>query len=147
MVMVSKTFYRLRDPVLLKTVKRFRSPEAGDVIVFRYPRDTRTSYIKRVIAVGGDTIEVRQGRALVNGEMLAEPYIKIGPDPSPYDDYAPTQVPDGSVFVLGDNRRHSADSRMWGFVPEENVTGKVARVIIAASAADRQEPQLDLRSP
>ena len=98
-------------------------PQRGEVIVFHYPRDPSRDFVKRVIGVPGDRVEIRGSTVLVNGAKLAEPYISV-PDPSDMD---PFVVRDGEYFVLGDNRRRggSNDSRNWGSVPQENILGKV----------------------
>jgi signal peptidase I len=98
----------------------FRGPQRGDVVVFRFPRDPTRDFIKRIIGVPGDTVEVIGGRVSVNGIQLQENYILSQPN---YD--VPKQiVPAGSYFVLGDNRNNSFDSHSWGFVPEENIIGQ-----------------------
>lgn len=98
----------------------FRAPQRGDVIVFRFPRDPERDFIKRIIGVPGDTVEMRDGAVYVNGVQLHEPYIS-GDSRS---DFAPVVVPEKSYFVLGDNRSNSSDSRSWGFVPEANIIGQ-----------------------
>jgi signal peptidase I len=98
----------------------FRPPHRGDVIVFRYPRDPARDFIKRVMAVPGDTVEITNGSVLVNGKKVDESYIA---NPASYDLPAET-VPNGNYFVLGDNRNNSFDSHVWGYVPEENIIGQ-----------------------
>jgi signal peptidase I len=98
----------------------FHGPERGDVVVFRYPRDPSRDFIKRIIGVPGDTVSIADGVVTVNGEVIDEPYINGGA----HSDLAAKVVPEGSYFVLGDNRPNSSDSRNWGFVPEENIIGK-----------------------
>lgn len=98
----------------------FHGPERGDVIVFRYPRDPSRDFIKRVIAVPGDAVSIRDGKVSVNGKVIEENYL----DESTRGNLDETVVPEGSYFVLGDNRSNSSDSRSWGFVPEENIIGK-----------------------
>jgi signal peptidase I len=100
----------------------FRAPRRGDVIVFSYPRDPSRDFIKRVIAVPGDTIDFANGNVLVNGVQLAEPYIIERTDCRGAECHI--VVPDKHYFVLGDNRNNSSDSRSWGFVPEENIIGQ-----------------------
>jgi signal peptidase I len=98
---------------------QFGSAKIGDVIVFHYPRDPQQEYIKRIIGLGGDTVRVEGGNVYVNGQRLSEPYIAAPPA------YQNTwQVPEGSLFVLGDNRNNSSDSHNWGFVPMNYVVGK-----------------------
>ncbi len=98
----------------------FRSPHRGDVIVFKFPQDPSRDFIKRVIAVPGDTVEVIAGVVYVNGAGLNEPYISAKPDYN----YAKQVVPEGGYFVLGDNRGNSYDSHVWNFVPEDNIIGQ-----------------------
>lgn len=91
----------------------------GDIIIFHYPRNPQEDYIKRVIGIPGDFVEVSNGQVKVNGQVLNEPYIAAPPNYS-----SSWQVPEGQIFVLGDNRNQSSDSHSWGFVPVENVIGK-----------------------
>lgn len=98
----------------------FHPPQRGDVVVFRFPKDPRRDFIKRVVATPGETVEIRGGRILVNGKELEEPYIRSRPN---YE-RAPEQVPPDNYFVLGDNRNNSSDSHVWGMVPWENIVGK-----------------------
>ncbi len=95
-------------------------PSRGDIVIFRYPGDERQDFIKRVIGLPGDRVRIEDGVVYVNGEPLEEPYIAE----KPAYDMPEEIVPDGSYFVLGDNRNRSADSHIWGFVPEENLVGK-----------------------
>lgn len=98
----------------------FGMPSRGDVVVFRYPRDLSRDFIKRVIALPGETVEIRQGEVYVNGETLEEEYILDRPN---Y--FVEKQVvPEDNYFVLGDNRNNSLDSHVWGNVPIENIIGK-----------------------
>ena len=98
----------------------FGGPQYGDIIVFRYPGHPDRDFIKRVIAVPGDEVEIDRGHVYVNGTALHEDYIEAMPSYS-----VPAQiVPEGSYFVLGDNRPNSSDSHIWGYVPAENVIGK-----------------------
>lgn len=111
-------------------------PQSGDVLVFRYPEDPRRVFAKRCVAVAGQTVEVRNKVIYVDGRRLPDPpfskYIdaRILPaDKSPRDNMALRRVPSAAVFVVGDNRDNSRDSRHWGFVPEENVIGQVRWVL------------------
>jgi len=97
----------------------FRAPRRGDVIVFRFPRDPSRDFIKRVIGVPGDSVEVVDGLVYVNALPLSEPYV----NPAKYD-FARKVVPPGQYFVLGDNRNNSFDSHVWEFLPEENIIGQ-----------------------
>jgi signal peptidase I len=110
--------------VVNKFVYRFRPIQRGDVVVFWFPGDPQLSFVKRVIGLPGDVIQIRSGEVLVNGVLAKEPYL-----PSSYrdnDDLPPTEVKKGFYFVLGDHRRSSNDSRAWGQVPEKYIYGRAA---------------------
>ncbi|MCW2278439.1 signal peptidase I [Heliophilum fasciatum] len=98
----------------------FHPPAHSDIIVFKFPVDPSRDFVKRVIGVGGDTVEVRNNQLIRNGEVVAEPYLA----PLQMKNFGPVKVPEGQYFVMGDNRNFSDDSRYWGFVPDENVIGK-----------------------
>jgi signal peptidase I len=112
--------------VVNKFIYRFRSPERGEVLVFRYPKDPSRDFIKRVIAVPGDTIEIKDGRVFVNQQLMNESYILS----KTRGDYPQTTVPADHIFVMGDNRNNSEDSRFAdvGFVPYELIKGKAVLV-------------------
>jgi signal peptidase I len=111
------------DRILVR--KRFGTLKRGDIVVFRYPLDPSMSYLKRVVGLPGESIEIRRGRVLVNGAPIEEPYLdpQLNLDPS---DLAPVRLSDKSYFVLGDNRDNSSDSRVWGPLPGEFIYGKYA---------------------
>jgi signal peptidase I len=98
----------------------FGEPSRGDIVVFRFPAQPDKDFIKRIIGVPGDTIEIRNGRVILNGVPQEERYISREPS---YDT-PKTIVPPGNYFVLGDNRPNSSDSHVWGFVPADNLIGK-----------------------
>jgi len=102
----------------------FSEPSRGDVIIFRYPLDPSRDYIKRVIALPGERVALRGGIVYINGKRLDESVWPVTRDRHRYPDYPERAVPEGSYFVLGDNRPESEDSRVWGFVPEENIRGR-----------------------
>ena len=109
-----------------KFVYHISSIERGDIVVFHYPRDPEKSYIKRVIALPGDRLEIDNGQVWVNGKALSEKYV-----PQMYRDtrsYASTVVPDDSYFVMGDHRSVSSDSREFGFVERDLIYGKAVFV-------------------
>ena len=112
--------------VVNKFIYRFRAPEKGEILVFQYPRDPSRDFIKRVIAVPGDTVEIKDGRVLVNDQVLSEDYILE----KTRGDYPKSTVPQGTVFVMGDNRNNSEDSRFAdvGFVPDALIKGKAVLV-------------------
>ncbi len=105
-----------------KFVYHLEPIERGDIVVFRYPRDPSKSYIKRVVAVGGDQVRIQDGQVYVNDQLLREPYV-----PREFDDdrsYPELTVPGGSYFVLGDHRSSSSDSRDFGPVSQRYIYGK-----------------------
>ena len=108
----------------------FWEPKRGDIIVFRYPEDPKKDYVKRLIAFGGEEVEIREGKVIVNGTTLEQPQrvartFYYNRDDWPYGRSGQRfKVPGRHYFVLGDNSAHSSDSRFWGFVPEENLLGK-----------------------
>ena len=123
-----------------------------DVVVFKYPEDPERDFIKRVIGLPGDQIELRRKRVYLNGQLLDEPYVYYLENPPPLpqeiessgglrtsgdprEEYGPVTVPPGHYFVMGDNRDNSQDSRYWGFLPRENVKGR-ALVIYWSYAAE-----------
>lgn len=103
-----------------KFVYRFEKPSRGDIIVFRFPPDPHKIFIKRIVALPGETIEIRQGAVYVNGDKLNEPYLRN----LAHGDFPPQKIPAGNVFVLGDNRDSSNDSRFWGDLPIRNIQAK-----------------------
>jgi len=108
--------------VVNKFLYRFRAIERGDVVVFWYPRDPSVSFVKRVVALPGDFVEIRGGELAVNGVAVKEPYLPASF--RDHDSYGPTEVRKGYYFVLGDHRRSSNDSRSWGEVPEKYIYGR-----------------------
>ena len=104
----------------------------GDIVVFKYPEDPERDFIKRVIGLPGETLELRNKKVYINGQPLDEPYVQflIPPDEDGGFDsdvrvqYGPVTVPEGHYFMMGDNRDNSQDSRYWGFLPHEYVKGK-----------------------
>ena len=97
------------------------APNRGEIIVFQFPRDPTKDFVKRVVGLPGELIEVRDGRVLVDGNVLEEPYLAAKGNSNS----APRQLEKGEYYVLGDNRARSNDSRSWGPVPEANLRGKV----------------------
>lgn len=147
-LLVNKFVYGMQIPFTDIRILPIRAPRRGDVIVFEFPEDSRDSslhfwqrrdFIKRVVGTPGDTVAIRDKQVFVNGEpyripqevhkdpnvIPSSPYCEVGfPRPNPCrDSMAPTQVPLGQYFVMGDNRDRSYDSRFWGFVPEEKIKG------------------------
>jgi signal peptidase I len=99
-------------------------PRRGDIVMLRYPPDPRRSFVKRIVAAGGDAIRIDDGRVYVNDRPVDEPYVV--PEARSHDARPVQIVPAGHYFVLGDRRNNSSDSRHWGLVPEESIIGRVS---------------------
>lgn len=98
---------------------RFAEPKRGQIVVFRYPLDPTRDFVKRLIALPGETVEIKNGVVYINGEVLEEPYVKN----RDFLSMEKTTVPRGQYFMMGDNRPNSQDSRFWGFVPRNYLLG------------------------
>lgn len=114
------TLYPHDRIIVNKAVYRFHPPERGDIVVFKFPLDPSRDLIKRIVALEGETIEIRQGYVYINGRRLEEPYISNELTPN----YGPYRVPKGYYFVMGDNRNNSEDSRIWGPLAKKYIIGK-----------------------
>ena len=129
-ILVSKFLYGIKEPFTDSVIVPVKSPRRGDVVVFIYPVDTTKDYIKRVIGLPGDKLEIIDKKVFINGKVLNEPYARfadriiIPRGVQPRDNFGPVTVPEGKLFVMGDNRDHSYDSRYWGFVNINKVKGK-----------------------
>lgn len=121
-VLVVKAAYGLRLPLTTTYVARFSEPARGDVVVLEGVDDPPIVLLKRVVAVGGDRVEVKDGHVFIDGR-LTDDRATGGPD------FGPARVPDGSVLVLGDNRGNSRDGRTFGFVPRDRVLGRAVAVV------------------
>jgi len=122
-LLVNKFVFGPAETGLERTLLPMRPIHRGDVIVFKYPEDPERDFIKRVIGLPGETVEIAGGKVLINGNPLDEAYIAEAPDYT-----GRWQVPQGYLFVLGDNRNNSSDSHSWGFLPIGNVLGKAVLV-------------------
>lgn len=129
-LLVNKFIYGVKIPLLRSTLIPIKNPERGDIVVFIYPMDRSIDFIKRVIGVAGDTIEIKDKKIFINGSPFEDPYgvftdnLVIPPSVQPRDNFGPVTVPDDHIFVMGDNRDSSYDSRFWGFVNCRDVLGK-----------------------
>ena len=137
-ILVSKFSYGIHIPnelpftniKLFSDIRFFAStPERGDIIVFRYPRDESRDFIKRVIGLPGDKVQIARQKVYINGHLYNDSFARHTERPGdepypPRDDFGPTIVPDGHLFMLGDNRENSQDSRFWGFLDVEKVKGR-----------------------
>lgn len=103
--------------------KKVSDLKRGDVIIFLFPKDRKKSYIKRIIGLPGETIEIREGKVYINGQVLDEPYVDESYNQQKAT-FPPRLIPEYNYFVLGDNRDNSSDSRYWGTVDKELIKGK-----------------------
>ncbi len=137
-ILVSKLVYGIRIPFTNIRWPHVAGPKKDDVIVFIYPEDRTKDFIKRVVGVAGDTVEIVNKRVLLNGEEIESPHAKfvssvvIPKRLSARDNYGPTKIPEDHLFVMGDNRDQSHDSRFWGFVPVKDVRGKAFIIYYSA---------------
>lgn len=129
-ILVNKFIYGVKIPFVNKTIIKGKQPKRGDIVVFEFPEDPKKDFIKRVVGVEGDTVEIRDKQVFINGKpdicehaIHTDPHIIPG-SMQPRDNIRPLVVPKNSLFVLGDNRDHSYDSRFWGFVSVDAVKGK-----------------------
>ncbi len=163
LILVNKYSYGVRLPVTNTKIIEGDSPQRGDVIVFRFPDKPEINYIKRVIGLPGDTVELRKHVLFVNDNMVTSDLIgvysdtpdQVGffrrleslpdakpheyllkPEPQPSQNFPRTTVPEGHYFVMGDNRDQSSDSRSWGFVPEQNLVGEAVLIWMRLSFSD-----------
>ncbi|BCS35612.1 signal peptidase I [Luteitalea sp. TBR-22] len=137
-----------------KSVLPIRQYRRGDVVVFKSPEDPERDFIKRVIGLPGETLELRHKKVYVNGTALDEPYVHYLLPPRPdgemtafdkRETYGPVTVPEGHLFVMGDNRDNSQDSRYWGFLPQAYVKGRAVAVYwsFESDAADYERPGME----
>jgi signal peptidase I len=129
-LVVNKFIYGIKIPYFRNTILSITDPQRGDIVVFIYPQDRSLDFIKRVIGTGGDKIEIKDKKIFINGKVFTD-NIGIYSDKmiypaslQPRDNFGPVTVPRGSLFVMGDNRDESMDSRFWGFVDLKDVQGK-----------------------
>jgi signal peptidase I len=141
-ILVNKLRYGIRLPYVGRVVK-FANPRHGDIIVFVYPVDPQKDFIKRVVGEPGDEVEVRHKRVLINGEPVEDGHANFVDGPgatsrlTPRDNYGPVVVPPEKIFVMGDNRDRSYDSRFWGFVPIDDIKGKAFVIYWSWDGTDR----------
>ncbi|MBN2397088.1 MAG: signal peptidase I [Deltaproteobacteria bacterium] len=129
-LLVNKFTYGVKIPFIRKTLVPIDDPRRGDIVVFIYPVDRSKDFIKRVIGVAGDIIEVRNKKIYLNGSVYDDGHgvhtdtLSFPASIQPRDNFGPVTVPAGHIFVMGDNRDQSYDSRFWGFVNLEDVLGR-----------------------
>ncbi len=120
----NKFIYGAKVPFVDFFLPAVRDPAPGDIVIFKWPGDGKTDYIKRCVAVAGQTVELRDRRLLIDGKEIVESYAKYKNGDMPRAPYGPYVVPEDHIFCLGDNRDNSYDSRFWGPVHRKFLRGK-----------------------
>jgi len=129
-IIANKFIYGTYLPFSDKTILKFKQPQRGEVIIFRYPKNPKLMFIKRCIGIPGDTVEIKNKIVYLNGMKLEEPYVfykdirTLPGEITVRDNFGPVKVPLDAFFVMGDNRDNSEDSRFWGFLPYKFLRGK-----------------------
>jgi signal peptidase I len=129
-ILVSKFIYGVKIPLLRRTIIPVREPKRGEIVVFIYPNDRSKDFIKRVIGLSGDKIEIKNKKIFINDKEYKDSFgiysdnIIYPATMQPRDNFGPVTVPKDSIFFMGDNRDESLDSRFWGFVNLKDVEGK-----------------------
>ncbi len=142
-ILVNKLAYGIRVPFLETYAIDFGAPGRGDVVVFIFPEDRSKDFIKRVVGVAGDSVEIRGKQVFINGQKIDDSHAQFeGDDPQTAglptrDDFGPKTVPENHIFVMGDNRDRSYDSRFWGYVDLNDVRGKAFLIYWSWDGSDR----------
>ncbi len=128
-ILVNKFIYGIRVPYMNIRMFSYNEPRRGDVIVFIYPKDRSKDFIKRVIGTQGETVQIIGGKIYIDNKLIPDPWGYFDKKEPPgfieaVENFGPVVVPESSLFVMGDNRNRSEDSRFWGFLPLNNVLGK-----------------------
>ena len=129
-LLVNKFIYGIKIPLTRKILIPIKEPQRGDIVVFIYPMDRTKDFIKRVIGVAGDVIEIRNKKIYINGSPFDDTYgvftdsLILPRSMQPRDNFGPVKVPEGHIFAMGDNRDNSYDGRFWGFVNLKDVVGR-----------------------
>jgi len=150
-LLVNKFIYGIKIPVIRKILVPVTEPKRGDIIVFIYPHDRSKDFIKRVIGTGGDKIEIKNKKIFVNNQEFEDTYgiysdsVVYPASLQPRDNFGPVIVPQNTVFVMGDNRDESADSRFWGFVDLRDVVGKALIIYWSWNSEEKEDILWKLR--
>ncbi len=127
-IFVNKFIYGAKIPFTKFRLPSVRQPIRGDIIVFKSPEDPKKDFVKRLVALGGEAVEIKHGNIYINSKVITEPASVRGISYYNISEYGkegtPVKVPESAYYVLGDNSANSRDSRYWGFVPKDNVIGK-----------------------
>lgn len=153
-LLVNKFVYGLYPSGSLFNLFPYKTLKRGDVIVFKYPHSPEVAYVKRLIGLPGEKVEMIGRTVYVNGTALKENYTQYIDAGSAYEHYGPFNVPDNQYFAMGDNRDNSQDSRFWGFVPRDHIIGKALAIYwsyetprdeyLQTSASDRVQQFADV---
>ncbi len=150
-LLVNKFIYGVKIPIIRKVLIPITDPKRGDIIVFIYPNDRTKDYIKRVIGIGGDKIEIKNKNMFINDKPYKDGFgiysdnVIYPAVVQPRDNFGPVVVPQGSLFVMGDNRDESADSRFWGFVDLKDVEGKALIIYWSWNSEEQDNPLMKIR--
>jgi len=123
-LLVNKFIYGVRIPYSSIKFFEYKKPKRGDIIVFIFPKDRKKDFIKRVIGTEGEKVTILHNKIYIDDKLIDDPWGHFTRPRSSIEDYGPVKVPEGSLFVMGDNRDNSQDSRFWGFVNINEVKGK-----------------------
>lgn len=107
--------------IVNKLTYRINEPKRGDIMVFKYPVNPQRDFIKRLVGLPGETVEIKDSKVYINGKPIDQSFLPTGLE---YDDFAPVKIPENQYFMMGDNRNNSEDSRYWGTLPKKNIIGK-----------------------
>lgn len=148
-LIANKFIYGARLPLVNWRLPALGEVEQGDIVIFKWPGDKQTNYIKRCVAVGGQTVEVKEKVLYVDGEVFTNPEFSKFTNPPGYDirdNFGPIRVPSNSYFMMGDNRDNSSDSRYWGPVSEDLILGE-AMFIHWSWKPDNNTPPVSITNP
>lgn len=152
-LLANKFIYGARLPLIGVRLPALQNPHTGQVVIFKYPLDRKTNYIKRVVATEGQVVEIKDKRVYVDGKLVPEPPHSKHTDPRDIprgvnnrDNFGPVRVPKGYIFVMGDNRDNSFDSRFWGFLDKKLIRGK-GMIIHFSWEPDPSAPRLSWDNP
>jgi signal peptidase I len=130
------------DHVLVnKFIYTFTDPKRGEIIVFKYPEDKTRDFIKRIVGLPGETLEIKNRVVYINGKTLKENYVKFSSSEfSTSNNLSPRRIPPDSYFVMGDNRDNSMDSRVWGFLKQDLIRGKALIIYFSIAPSTYNDP-------
>ena len=136
-ILVNKFLYGIKNPITDNIIIGISDPQVGDIVVFRNPQDLSVDFIKRIVGIPGDRLEMRDRVLYRNGKPVKEPYIQVTQSSAKdRDNFTPITIPEGKYFMMGDNRDESYDSRFWGFVDRKLIKGKAWRVYWSVAEGD-----------